>query len=86
MVDVPGDVAGDGRNDVLTVGRGHHSAAVQALLFSSAGSRLTTYTGLRNSVDARAAAAGAGNVGASRRPDLIFGSPGASTAYVLLSR
>ena len=86
VVDVPGDVAGDGRNDVLTVGRGHHSAAVQALLFSSAGSRLTTYTGLRNSVDARAAAAGAGNVGASRRPDLIFGSPGASTAYVLLSR
>jgi hypothetical protein len=85
-VDVPGDVAGDGRKDVLTVGRGRHSAAVQALLFSSAGSRLTTYTGLRNSVDARAAAAGAGNVGASRRPDLIFGSPGASTAYVLLSR
>jgi hypothetical protein len=79
-------VARDGRKDVLTIGRGHHSAAAQALLFSSAGTRLTTYIGLRNGVDARAAAAGAGDVGASRWPDLIFGSPGASTAYVLLSR
>jgi hypothetical protein len=85
-VAVPGDVTGDGQKDVLTIGRGHHSGSVPALLYSSAGARLTTYTGLRNSVEARAAAAGAGDVGAGRRPDLIFGSPGAGAAYVLLSR
>ena len=59
-------------------------SAVRALLFSSSGRRLATYRGLRNSREARSAAAGAGDVGGSRRPDLIFGSPGTSTAYVLV--
>ena len=84
-VDVPGDVRGDRRQDVLVVGRGHRSRAVRVLLLSSSGRRLATYSGLRNSREARSAAAGAGDVGGSRRPDLIFGSPGTSTAYVLLS-
>ncbi len=85
-VDVPGDVAGDGQRDVLTVGRGHRSGVVSALLFSSDGRRLATYSGLHNSLEARSAASGAGDFGGGRRPDLIFGSPGTSTAYVLLSR
>jgi hypothetical protein len=86
QVATPGDVAGDAGPDVLAVGRGRHSGPVPAFLFSAAGRRLACYAGLRNSLDARSAAAGAGDVGANRRPDLIFGSPGAGKAYVLLSR
>ncbi|MGZ4271390.1 MAG: hypothetical protein ACXVSX_19540 [Solirubrobacteraceae bacterium] len=84
-VDVPGDVAGDGHAEILAVGRGRRARPVPAPLWSSNGKLVTTYTGLRNSVEARSAAAGAGNVGGNRRPDLIFGSPGVSAAYVLLS-
>jgi hypothetical protein len=83
---VPGDVDGDGLSDVLLVGRGRRGGAVDARLFSSKGKVEGIYTGLRNGVEARSAAAGAGDVGGSRRPDLIFGSPGAGRAYVVTSR
>ena len=82
-VAAPGDVNRDGRADVLTVARGHRDRATVALLFSATGARIVTYTGLRNGVEARAAAGGAGDTNGDRRPDLIFGSPGANAAYVL---
>jgi FG-GAP-like repeat/FG-GAP repeat len=84
-VDAPGDVNGDGRNDVLVVGRGHRSGPVQALLYSSTGRLLATYGGLRNSFEARCAAAGAGDTRGDGTPDLVFGSPGANRAYVVTS-
>jgi hypothetical protein len=86
QVATPGDVAGDAAPDVLAVGRGRRSGAAPAFSFSASGRRHARYAGLRNSLEARSAAAGAGDVGGSRRPDLIFGSPGAGKAYVLLSR
>jgi hypothetical protein len=83
---VPGDVDGDGLWDVLLVGRGRRGGAVDGRLFSSKGGLEGVYTGLRNAVEARSAAAGAGDFAGSRRPDLIFGSPGAGRAYVVTSR
>lgn len=59
---------------------------VRAFLVSSNGRLVSTVSGLRNSAEARSTAAGAGNFGGSARPDLVFGSPGDSTAYVLVSR
>jgi len=85
-VDVPGDVNGDGRREVLVLARGTLSAGATASLFSATGRLMTTYYGLRNARGTLSAAAGAGDMGGDRRADLIFGSPGTSTAYVLTSR
>ena len=80
----PGDVDRDGRADVLAVALGHRDAKTVALRFSGS-SRAATYTGLRNGHEARSRATGAGDTNGDRRPDLIFGSPGASAAYLLTS-
>ena len=84
-VDVPGDIDRDGRQDILSTQRGRRSGAVTALLLSATGRRSATYAGLRNSFEARAAAAGAGDTNRDGRRDLIFGSPGADAAYLLTS-
>lgn len=85
-VDVPGDVAGGPGRDVLVMARGRRLGPAAGLLFSSRGRLITTYRGLRNGRFSRASAAGAGDIGGSRRNDLVFGSPGADAAYVLMSR
>ena len=85
-VDAPGDVAGDGGPDALVVTHGRRRGLAKALLFSARGRLLVTYRRLRNDREVRVAAAGAGDVIGSRRKDLIFGSPGANTAFVLASR
>ncbi|MEA2220360.1 MAG: hypothetical protein QOJ35_2986 [Solirubrobacteraceae bacterium] len=82
-VSVPGDVDGDGRADVLASGHRPSSRVQSALLFSGTGARIATYTGLRNTITTRADAVGAGDTNADGRPDLLFGSPGANSAYLL---
>jgi hypothetical protein len=85
-VDVPGDVNGDGRRDVLVLTHGFRGRSTEARLFSASARHTATYRGLRNSRAAHSAAAGAGNTGGNRRADLIFGSPGANSAYIVISR
>lgn len=85
-VDVPGDVTGDRRRDVLVLTHGFRGDTVNARLFSSNGRHTMTYRGLRNGHDAHSEASGAGDTGGDWRADLIFGSPGANTAYIVISR
>ena len=84
-VDATGDVGGDPGRDVLVMTRGRRDRTATALLFSARGQRIATFRGLRNGHEARSTAAGAGDVGGSRRNDLIFGAPGANAAYLLTS-
>jgi FG-GAP repeat len=84
-VDGPGDVAGPGDSDALVVAFGRSRRLAKVLLFSSHGRLVATYRGLRNDRGARISAMGAGDVGGTRRNDLIFGSPGANRAYVQYS-
>jgi FG-GAP repeat protein len=64
---------------VLVLARGRFDGATKALLYSADGRRLRTYTGLRNVKRTRASIA---TVGGS----LLFGSPGASAAYLVSAR
>ena len=80
---IPGDVNLDRREDVLAVAYGRRGGPTSALLLSSTSRRIARYTGLRNDVEARSNAAGAGDFDGDGRPDLIFGSPGANAAYAL---
>jgi hypothetical protein len=82
-VAAPGDVTGDHRADVLVLARGRSKRAAGAWLYSRTARRERTYAGLRNATEARVTGAAAGDVAGSSRRDLIFGSPGASRAYVL---
>ena len=85
-VAAPGDVTGDGRPDVLVVGRGRRDAAAPVTLFSGASLSTVRYSGLRNGVEARVAASAAGDVVGDRRRELVFGSPGANAAYLVTGR
>ncbi len=85
-VNVPGDVDGDGRTDVLVLSKGRMPGAATARRFARTGRLTATYGGLRNAKLFHAGAVGAGNVGGNRRRDLIFGSPADNAAYILISR
>jgi FG-GAP repeat/FG-GAP-like repeat len=82
-VDVPGDVLGGPAREVLVIARGRFHGRAKSLLFDRRGLRLRTYVGAVNAGWRRAPAAGIGDVGGGPRPDLLFGSPGESRAYLV---
>lgn len=69
-------VAAAGGGDVLVLARGRFDGSTKALLFAPSAQRIRTYTGLRNAKRTRAAIAAVGR-------SLLFGSPGASAAYLV---
>src|SRR5204862_40125 len=57
----PGDVNRDGHADVLVDGYDRRNGPQSALLFSTTGPRIATYTGLRGTGHTRSGAVGAGD-------------------------